>query len=802
VVILLCVCGFLIWTDTLRMRRVEDVSEVAEQSGPGAAGRAVWRPRLIVPGHDNTSYEWLDQTQQMFARREWRVRHIDYENAPFGRAVNSPSPYRWWLGMIARFDQVISGRPVGPAVEQAALYADPLLHLLLLAGITVFTAWQFGAFPASLLAIATATFFPFAAGFLPGAPNDHGLMLAAVLGSLLPLLAGVGAAQSATASAEVRARRWFFLAGVAGGLGLWVGVAVQTPVLGGIALGGLIAAWVARSAKTGIPPVAPRALPWLTWALSGSAATLAGYLIEYFPDHLGSWQLRFVHPLYGLAWLGAGALLARVTAWIQGAPPRWRLREIAIWVLSIAALGALPVAMHVKHDLGFLDTDLSSFQLTRLSGGYAADIWSWLIHEPNIPRMWATLVPVLLVLPAGWLLLRQHTGAVLRMSIAIVLGPLVVALGFAGLQLSWWNQVDVVLLALLVVTTTAIRSTVGHRFLRWFWVGLLAAVLVPGAFQVFPRIEGETKDALGETDIWSLVERDLARWLARHVGIQGAVILAPNNQTVTLHYFGGLRGLATVSKDNMDGLGVAVRILSASTPEEAKELIDQRGITHIIIPSWDSYLEVYTRMGMGQVEGTFYAMLMHWQLPPWLKPVPYQFPTIAGLEKQSITILEVVDNQDDAAAASRIAEYFLEMGQLDQAAGAGQALRRYPADLGALTVRAEVESARDDQANFARTFESLLRRLAGRGDRGLPWDRRVSLAVVLARNKRADLAREQVRQCLAEVDEAKLRSLTTGSLYRLQVLGKAYGLQIADRRLQQLALDLLSAEFRNRLAQP
>jgi len=66
-----------------------------------------------------------------------------------------------------------------------------------------------------------------------------------------------------------------------------------------------------------------------------------------------------------------------------------------------------------------------------------------------------------------------------------------------------------------------IRSTVGHRFLRWFWVGLLRG---PGAGRIsgFPAIEGETKDALGETDIWSLVERDLARWLARHVGIQGA----------------------------------------------------------------------------------------------------------------------------------------------------------------------------------------------------------------------------------------------------------------------------------------
>ena len=81
----------------------------------------------------------------------------------------------------------------------------------------------------------------------------------------------------------------------------------------------------------------------------------------------------------------------------------------------------------------------------------------------------------------------------------------------------------------------------------------------------------------------------------------------------------------------------------------------------------------------------------------------------------------------------------------------------------------------------------------------MPWDRRVSLAIMLARGKQMDLAREQVRRCLKEVDEAKLRWLSTGSLYRLQVLCKAYGLPIADQRLRELARDLLPPELRSRL---
>ena len=63
-------------------------------------------------------------------------------------------------------------------------------------------------------------------------------------------------------------------------------------------------------------------------------------------------------------------------------------------------------------------------------------------------------------------------------------------------------------------------------------------------------------------------------------------------------------------------------------------------------------------------------------------------------------------------------------------------------------------------------------------------------------------AREQTRRCLDEIDEAKLRSLTTGSLYRLQVLGLTYGMGIADQRLRRFALDLLPAEMSSRLTQP
>ena len=73
------------------------------------------------------------------------------------------------------------------------------------------------------------------------------------------------------------------------------------------------------------------------------------------------------------------------------------------------------------------------------------------------------------------------------------------------------------------------------------------------------------------------------------------------------------------------------------------------------------------------------------------------------------------------------------------------------------------------------------------------------MAVVLAQGDQTDLAREQVRRCVTELNEKRLRTLTPALLYQLQVLSRAFGLPIADPQLRKLAGDLLPAELRTRL---
>jgi hypothetical protein len=791
--------AFLLWVDVARIRHVEQVNALGGwQEKPSLPGPASVAPELaagnglIVPGQRTESYHWLAQTQRMFNRGEWRVRHIDYENAPFGRTVHSPSPYRWWLGAIAWCDHVFSGRSQAQAVERAALVADPILHFLLVAGAAVFVAWRFGVFPATLISIGLVAVFPLAAGFLPGAPDDSGLAQILALGSVLLLAAGVSA-RAAPDDNGKSTRRWFILAGATGGLGLWVNVSVQIPILVGVAAGALLAAWVMRhprreeTAKT-------TGLPWRSWAAAGAITTLGAYLVEFAPAYLGDWQLSSIHPLYGLAWLGGGEILAQATEWIRGRKPAKTFRHFAVLALALAAVIALPVANWKIHGADFLLPDTPSLRLTKLpDGAIARNLAAWISRDGLTLPVLATLLPLVLVAFAAWVLPRQQAGRERRIAVALTLGPVLVAFGFACQQLFWWNVLGGLLLVMLVAATSGMSGAAsGYRRLAWVGGGLL--LLLPGILLVAPRHKPGTENNLTRSEVLGLIERDLAGWLALHGPPSGVILLAPPNATTALCYHGGMRGLGSLSRENKSGVAAAVLILANQDPQETKVLIDRRTITHVVLLSWDSGFDDYTKAGAG----TLRDKLQLPTLPPWLRPLAYPLPKIPGFEGQSAQVFEVVDEQEPATAVARITEYLIEMGDLDQAALAAQGLQRFPADFGAAVARAEVELARGNQAEFAKSLKVLQARLGTKYPVVLPWDLRVGLAVLLARAKQEPLAREQVTVCLATADEEKIRGLSPGALYRLLVLSRAFGNRV-DPKLHEYALTLVPAEFRDRL---
>ena len=800
--------AFTVATTAIRVRRIEYVSGAgagtasAASGGAGAPGSgSAWQARMIVPGNRDETFEWLDQVRQMFERGQWRVRFVDYENARLGHEVFASCPYRWWLGLVAWCRHEVTGAAIGPSIEWAALYADPILLVAFGAATLAYVARRYGALAAALGSAALATLFPFAAEFVAGVPDNHGLAEVCAVWSVLAVLAGVAAAYSADPGRGER--RWFAAAGVIGGIGMWVSVPRQLPVLLGIALGAVLAAWIGRSAARSGAAGTPRPMPWRIWALAGSATCLASYVLEFFPSYMGGWELRAIHPVFGVAWIGGGELVARLTGWIGGGDRR-ALRAADVGVVAaaaIAALASLPAAYWIGHNPGLITVELSSMQLSKLPVTVSApNLWSWLLQNGFTATVWATVVPLLILAASIVLLVKGGGGPALKAPIALALGPVLVALALAYRQIGRWNDVDAGLVVLLVVCSAALDGVGGRlspRILKLAVSGsvLLAATL--GMVQLWPSAEARISEGLSKTEVVGLIERDLAYWLARHAGPAGGVVLAPPNVTTALYYYGGIRGVATFGWENRDGLQAAVRITSATTPEEAQELIGLHGVTHIIIPIWDPYMDALAKIGGGQLEGSFLDRLHKMVLPPWLRPVEYISPNVGGFEGQVVIILEVCEEQDDAVALSRIAVYLADMGQTGPAIKAGRALRRFPADLGALVARAQVETACGENEEFAETMGLLLRRISGGADSDLPWDQRIGLVVLLAQAHHMDLAQSRLRQCIDEVDDGKLRSLGTILLYRFHVLRRAFGLEIRDPALRALSLDLLPADLRS-----
>ena len=507
ILILLGAFGFIAWSDYGRAQRVDYVTHTDQEEAviddASPTGYADGKRWIIVPEHNNRSYQWIAETQQMLAQKEWRVRHIDSENAPYGRDVHSASPYRWWLGLIAWFDHSLSGHPYGLAAERAALWADPLLHLLFLVVTTAFVARQFGALSAGLSALGIATLYPFAGSFLPGVPDDHSLARICALWSVLPLLAAIGRAKRATrsggqisetpakktdritptppisaaseaaesASENRRTQRLFLSAGIAGGLGLWISVANQIPVIAGIAAGGFLAAWIGARRAKNTDGDARTDAPWRAWSLGGALTCLAAYLVEYFPTQLDL-RLQVNHPLYGLAWLGLGELLAQITSWLKTEKLFWNRRRIVAAVLAIAAVAAWPIALILTGTRSPLSGDPLAWRLSNLPNGIVAQNFSaWLAHDGFTATLVATGLPLLLMGVAGWILARRRTDAAKRTMIALAFGPVLITLALAFAQLSWWTGWDVAWLTLLVAATMARGGAIISPLNRWLWSG-------------------------------------------------------------------------------------------------------------------------------------------------------------------------------------------------------------------------------------------------------------------------------------------------------------------------------------------
>lgn len=789
--VMAAVSGFVLWDATVRARHVLAVtaSYGVTVDNPATVpasptGYADGRRSLVMPLGAADTAHWIMQTQAMIAAGEWRLRRVDYDNAPDGREVHWAAPFHWWLAGLAWIDHGLSGRPLGQSVERAVIYSGPVMLGLLLAGLVPCLWRRFSVLAAVLGALGLVAVYPFYLDFAAGYADHHGLVNSCGLLTVLFLAAGT---REETAAG---ARRWFVRSGLAGGTGLWISAATQAPVLVGVGLGALAAGWFARGA-TARPAWLNEPGLFRTWGLVGGGVSLAAWLLEYFPHHPGL-RLEVNHPLYAAAWVGGGEVLRVALLALRDGPRGLSGRDRAAGVVGVVLVALLPVVIVLSAAKSFLVADPF---LWRLHSQYIAEFqglgrilrrgFNWVLAA-----LW---LPMLLLGPALWRVRRRSVSPAERAALAFVLVPALLAWLMGWGQVRWLGLAFALTVPVVAVYFRA-DETVRTRnlFLGWLAAGLL--LFGPGLVKAVSRTLAAPE--FTTEDIRSLAERDVAHWLRLRGGGDRVVVAATPSVTNKLIYHGGVTGVGTLYWENLAGLKHAAELFAAPTPGAAREIAGRLGVTHIVFLSWGAFEGTLVRLQRGLPEAaplpadTFVAQLFGAPVPPaWLRAVPFKLPGHPALAGEQVRIWAITPEQTPAAAAARAANYHLELGQLDQAEELAATLVRFEDQLAPMVMLAAIASRDNDREGFAAVFERVLANLPQAP--ALALDEHIHLVVVLTVGRRPDLAQAQLRSAMTKLDERTLRQLSLGTLTDLLALSDGLKVALPSTGLERLAASLL-----------
>ena len=665
------------WT---RLRSIWVLTQVRVADSPvpaldptSSTGYALGQRNLILPHNGMDGFHWIMQAQLSLAGEGPRIRKVDYDNPPAGREVHWSSSFRWWLIAVAWLDHLVTGEPMPIAVESVAPFANTVLLGLFMLSLTPLVAWRLGSVPASLLVVGMVSVQPFYQLFVVGNPDHHGLAAISGLMTVLFLIGGGGGWVKSEPAAPVgrskarpvppsalalwlpdlaAARRWFIASGVAGGAGLWVSAATVAPVLIGTGLGALGATGVlARSPR---PTDAWRAEPrlWRVWGIAGAGSSLFFYVLEYFPAHLG-WRLEVNHPLYALAWLGAGELLYQVCRSVRGEQRRGSRRDWLAVAFSVLAIAALPVVISLWPARTF----------------WVSDRFLWDFHEdyivefrglirfleplPARTRLAQANILPLLAIPTGYAVLRTKLAAPAKGLLTLALLPSLTTLVLPFAQVRWLGLAYGIWLAALAAIAMVLSRE--PWLLQRLWARVGAGLFVTAVLLVAPLnnlglwLQFHWVAPTEWEEVVEIVTRDVAHRLRTSLGDAPGLVVSGPTTTTWLIYYGGFRGLGTLYWENLPGLKATAQIYSAPSQERAYEAIKKHGVTHLVIFSWDAFAREYARLSRGMRLGQeppvdAFLLRLLGPSPPrpaWLRELPYAVPQAAGLKGHWVRIYEV-----------------------------------------------------------------------------------------------------------------------------------------------------------------
>lgn len=628
-------------------------------------------PQAIAPD----GQMWIRHALELAESGAWRLRSTDVDNAPHGRSVYWNSAWALWLSGCGRVRMAFTGEPLATAIESASLWANLPVFLCVLALASGWVWRRWGGVAGAFTAVAMAGHRKFYEGFYPGYCDHHGLISASIFGVVLgALLAGAGwwartprAGFSPLPKSEAEVMQAVTLSAVCGALGMWVSAASLVLTIALTGLAALLACVLKGRTADDELICAPAA--WRRWGRVGATLTIGFYLLENFPDRLGM-RLEVNHPIYSLAWWGAGeGIAAMLVWWTEKRPVTWLVPRVGVWGVMVLAA---PVAIFAEGAKVFAPLDpflarihASIHEFEPLRTAILRVGW-----RPYGDQLFISVLIFLLFL--WWA--RSKPPVQERLLVGFIGCLAVGATGLGWFQNRWLLTASgpQIGLSLVLMMGVVCRLRCGIRAPAILM--LTALMFVPGPWTLASErllVERVRDVQLGETV--QLLYRDIAGALLRSGADPRSVVLASPNTSVGVGYYGRLRTVGTLYWENTDGLRTSAEIFGTRDDAEAAARIHTQGITHVVMISTHDFLAEYDyalrgKAGGADNEGFGRRLLYQHRVPVWLRPLDYSVPSpLAGLGFK-VALFAVDFEAPLSVAHERIGLYQLAKGERDLAA--------------------------------------------------------------------------------------------------------------------------------------
>ena len=671
------------------------------------------------PAFAADAHTWVRHALTLSEGRQSRLRFTDMDNAPDGREVHWNSAWGWIIALGGKLEHWANNTPLPRATERMALWINPLVLTVLVVLLSAWAVRRAGLVAGVVLAAAIVGHPRIYEGFFPSYVDHHGILTLSVLGMFLgALFMGAGWWQPEgnwrpflPVSSSV-ARRGAVSSAVCGALGMWVSAASVLPSIAVVGVSGLVIVLaLGRRAIAAGERFDPEV--WRLWGRVGGGLSFFFYLVEYFPNHLGL-RLEANHPFYSAAWWAAGELMARVSGfWLQPAERRWKWDGL-LWV-HIAAVLIAPASIIIGGSRVFVVSD-----------PFLSDLHKFYIQE-FLP-LWVPLKGI------GW---SGIAGVVLLENLPLWIGLLAVAFAWRRLPASIFFAV----LAILLLTSMAwfqarwllnssacqiglgllfVSVAIGRLHPRWRLAA--TAALVGSLFlpQPYARLVAARDDVaarrVSPKDANSALARDVARVIRASQPEGDIVVLSSPNSSTAIGYYGRFKTLGTLYWENNAGLKAAGAILSASSADEAAELVKKHRVTHIVMISEENFVEPYFRLLKPSKNADDFKQSFGFQLlfakviPTWLQMIPYKVPDDLAPLNVSALLFKVAFNQTPADALYHIALTKITLGNISGAEEDFDTLiKGSPESFQPYVRKAELQVARGDHLAAAQSVSGAIR---------------------------------------------------------------------------------------------